>query len=81
MAGTRWQVEQAFELAKGEVGLDEYEVRTWVGWYRHITLAMFALAYLTVVRMHAQQRQQEQMRRQGGRSNRKQRAQRARTHA
>lgn len=55
VAGTRWQVEQAFELAKGEVGLDEYEVRTWVGWYRHITLAMFALAYLTVVRQHARQ--------------------------
>ena len=53
VAGTRWQVEQAFELAKGEVGLDEYEVRTWTGWYRHITLAMFALAYLTVVRRHA----------------------------
>jgi SRSO17 transposase len=57
VAGTRWQVEQAFELAKGEVGLDEYEVRTWTGWYRHITLAMFALAYLTVVRQHAQQAQ------------------------
>jgi SRSO17 transposase len=55
VAGTRWQVEQAFELAKGEVGLDEYEVRTWTGWYRHITLAMFALAYLSVVRRHAQQ--------------------------
>ena len=54
VAGTRWQVEQAFELAKGEGGLDEYEVRTWVGWYRHITLTMFALAYLTVVRLHAQ---------------------------
>ena len=53
VAGTRWQVEQAFELAKGEVGLDEYEVRTWTGWYRHVTLAMFALAYLTVVRQHA----------------------------
>jgi SRSO17 transposase len=78
VAGTRWQVEQAFELAKGEVGLDEYEVRTWVGWYRHITLALFALAYLTVVRMHAHQ---EQTRRQGGRSNRKQRAKEARAHA
>jgi SRSO17 transposase len=55
VAGTRWQVEQAFALAKGEVGLDEYEVRTWTGWYRHVTLAMFALAYLTVVRLHAQQ--------------------------
>ncbi len=67
IAGTRWQVEQAFELAKGEVGLDEYEVRTWVGWYRHITLAMFALAYLTVVRLHARQAQPGQ----GGRTNRK----------
>jgi SRSO17 transposase len=53
VARTRWQVEQAFELAKGEVGLDEYEVRTWTGWYRHVTLAMFALAYLTVVRQRA----------------------------
>lgn len=53
VAGTRWQVEQAFELAKQEVGLDEYEVRHWTGWYRHITLAMLALAYLTVVRRHA----------------------------
>ncbi len=59
VAGTRWQVEQAFELAKGEVGLDEYEVRTWVGWYRHITLAMFALAYLAVVRQHAEHVQQK----------------------
>lgn len=73
VAGTRWQVEQAFELAKGEVGLDEYEVRTWGGWYRHITLAMFALAYLTVVRLHAHQA------RQGGRTNRKQQAARTRT--
>ena len=71
VAGTRWQVEQAFELAKGEVGLDEYEVRTWVGWYRHITLAMFALAYLTLVRVHAQQAQQG---RHGGRKNTKQQA-------
>jgi SRSO17 transposase len=53
VAGTRWQVEHAFELAKQEVGLDEYEVRHWTGWYRHITLAMLALAYLTVVRRHA----------------------------
>jgi SRSO17 transposase len=68
VAGTRWQVEQAFELAKGEVGLDEYEVRTWVGWYRHITLAMFALTYLTVVRRHAQQGQGSAK---GGRTSRK----------
>jgi SRSO17 transposase len=68
VAGTRWQVEQAFELAKGEVGLDEYEVRTWTGWYRHITLALFALAYLSVVRVHAQPGQTG---RQGGRTHRK----------
>ena len=48
-AGSRWQVEEAIELAKQQVGLDEYEVRHWRGWYRHITLAMFALAFLTVV--------------------------------
>ena len=53
IAGTRWQVEDAFELAKGEVGLDEYEVRHWVGWYRHTTLAMLARAYLTVVKVQA----------------------------
>jgi SRSO17 transposase len=82
VAGTRWQVEQAFELAKGEVGLDEYEVRTWTGWYRHVTLAMFALAYLTVVRLQAQRAQQTQQRRQRGRVNRKRQArQQARTHA
>jgi SRSO17 transposase len=74
VAGTRWQVEQAFELAKGEVGLDEYEVRTWTGWYRHVTLAMFALAYLTVVRLHAHRAQRLQQGRQGGRANRKQQA-------
>ena len=38
------------ETAKGEVGLDHYEVRSWVGWYRHITLAMTALAFLAVTR-------------------------------
>lgn len=71
VAGMRWQVEQAFELAKGEVGPDEYEVRTWVGWYRHITLAMFALAYLTVVRQHARQPRQPRQPAKKGRSHRK----------
>jgi SRSO17 transposase len=50
VAGRRWTVEESLELAKGEVGLDHYEVRRWEGWYRHITLAMFALAYLAVLR-------------------------------
>ena len=49
-AGTRWAIEISFEAAKGEVGLDQYEVRSWTGWYRHITLAMWAYALLSVVR-------------------------------
>jgi SRSO17 transposase len=53
VAGMRWTLEEGFEAAKGEVGLDQYEVRSWTGWYRHITLAMLALAYLTVVRKAA----------------------------
>ena len=50
VAGSRWTVESSFEVAKGEVGLDQYEVRSWTAWYRHITLAMWALALLTVMR-------------------------------
>ena len=46
VAGTRWASEECFEEAKGQVGLDQYEVRRWDGWYRHITLAMLAHAYL-----------------------------------
>jgi SRSO17 transposase len=52
-AGTRWAIEESFETAKGEVGLDHYEVRRWPGWYRHITLALLAHAYLTVTRAAA----------------------------
>jgi SRSO17 transposase len=50
VAGTRWTIEACFEAAKGEVGLDGYEVRSWTGWHRHVTLAMLAHAYLAVVR-------------------------------
>jgi SRSO17 transposase len=50
VAGTRWAIEESFESAKGEVGLDHYEVRRWPGWYRHITLALLAHAYLAVTR-------------------------------
>ncbi len=57
VAGQRWKVEECFELAKDEVGLDQYEVRHWTGWYRHITLAMWALAFLTVTRAQAVQLQ------------------------
>ena len=50
VAGQRWTIETCFEAAKGEVGLDQYEVRSWTGWHRHITLAMLAHAYLAAVR-------------------------------
>ena len=50
VAGTRWAIEACFEAAKGEVGLDQYEVRSWTGWHRHVTLAMLAHAYLAVLR-------------------------------
>ena len=53
VAGVRWTVESCFETAKGEVGLDQYEVRSWTGWHRHITLAMLAHAYLAVLRKAA----------------------------
>ena len=53
VAGTRWAVEESLETAKGDVGLDQYEVRKWSGWYRHITLALLAHAFLTVTRAQA----------------------------
>ncbi len=54
IAGRRWSIEDCFEAAKGEVGLDEYEVRKWDGWQRHITLCLLAHAYLAVVRSVAE---------------------------
>ena len=53
VAGTRWAIEQAFEEAKQEVGLDEYEVRKYDAWYRYVTLALFAHAFLAAVRTQA----------------------------
>jgi SRSO17 transposase len=43
-AGSRWTIEDTFKLAKGQAGLDHYETRSWRGWHRHITLALWALA-------------------------------------
>jgi SRSO17 transposase len=53
VAGTRWVIEDGFQQAKGEVGLDHYEVRRWPGWYRHITLALLAHAFLVLTRTTA----------------------------
>ncbi|MEV5049387.1 IS701 family transposase [Streptomyces griseoincarnatus] len=50
VAAARWAVEECFQTAKGECGLDHYQVRLYRAWYRHITLSMAALAYLTALR-------------------------------
>jgi SRSO17 transposase len=53
VAGTRWTIEEGFQRAK-EVGLDQYEVRRWEGWYRHTTLCLLAHAFLEVTRAAAE---------------------------
>lgn len=50
IAGSRWAVEECFQSAKQECGLDDYQVRRYPGWHRHMTLAMAAHACLTVLR-------------------------------
>jgi SRSO17 transposase len=50
VAGARWSIETAIEEAKGETGLDEYEVRYWHSWHRHVTLSMMAHAWLASIR-------------------------------
>jgi SRSO17 transposase len=66
VAGQRWTVEEGFELGKDEVGLDHYEVRHWIGWYRHITLAMWALAYLAVTESQVAQATRQKKRSRAG---------------
>jgi SRSO17 transposase len=56
IASTRYTVEQCIEEAKGETGLDEYEVRFWYSWHRHITLSMMAHAWLTSIRQQEQEK-------------------------
>jgi SRSO17 transposase len=56
VASTRYTVEQCIEEAKGETGLDEYEVRFWHSWYRHITLSMMAHAWLAHIRQLEQEK-------------------------
>jgi len=56
IAGIRWSTEENFQAGKGLAGLDEHQVRTWTSWHRWVTLAMLALAFLTVAALaeHAQ---------------------------
>jgi SRSO17 transposase len=49
-AGARWAVEESFQTAKNEAGLDQYQVRRYDAWYAHITLAMAAAAFLAITR-------------------------------
>jgi SRSO17 transposase len=53
IAGSRWMVEECFQTAKNETGLDHYQVRGYTAWYRHITLSMAALAFLAILRAEA----------------------------
>jgi SRSO17 transposase len=55
VAGARWAIEECFQTAKNEAGLDHYQVRTWRAWYAHITLAMLALAHLAATRAREHQ--------------------------
>lgn len=50
VAGQRWAIEECLEIGKSDCGLDEYEVRSWHCWYRHVTLSLFALATAAVIR-------------------------------
>jgi len=63
VAGGRWRIEEGYEQAKGEVGLDQYEVRGFRAWYRHVTLALLAHAVLVVLRARAmaQEKKKEQI--------------------
>ena len=49
VAASRWTVEECFQTGKNEAGLDHYQVRDYTAWYRHMTLSMIALAFLTII--------------------------------
>ncbi len=61
VAGMRWAIETGFEALKGEAGLDEYETRSWTGWYRHITLSLLAHAFLSAIRAREAEKGAKQM--------------------
>ena len=63
LAGSRWRIEEGYEQAKGEVGLDQYEVRGFRAWYRYVTLALLAYAALVVMQgqVRAQEKKGEQL--------------------
>ncbi|CAM01633.1 transposase [Saccharopolyspora erythraea NRRL 2338] len=54
VAGSRWAIEECFQTAKNETGLDHYQARGYTAWYRHITLSMAAATFLVITRHTAQ---------------------------
>lgn len=58
VAGRRWAIEQGFETSKQEIGLDQYEVRTYAAWYRFMTLTLYAHAFLAAMRARQTPRKQ-----------------------
>jgi SRSO17 transposase len=66
VVGCRWGVEETFQFAKNETGLDHYQVRRYDAWYRHVTLSMLAAAFLTVTAHHERIRDQKGARRTTG---------------
>jgi len=59
VAGLRWTIEECFQSAKGETGLDHCEARSWHGWHRHMTLSMLALAFLSALRARLKEMQSD----------------------
>jgi SRSO17 transposase len=57
VAGLRWTIEECFQSAKGETGLDHCEARSWHGWHRHMTLSMLAFAFLASLRARLKEAQ------------------------
>ena len=53
--GYRWSIEDSFETAKNEFGLDHNETRSWHGWHRHVSLVMMAFAMMAAIRLQANQ--------------------------
>jgi SRSO17 transposase len=51
--GCRWSIEDSFETAKNEFGLDHNETRSWHGWHRHVSLVMLAFAMMAAIRQRA----------------------------
>jgi SRSO17 transposase len=57
VCGMRWPIESCFEEAKGELGMDQYEMRFWAGWYHHMTLVILAHHFLVRPQQRLNQRE------------------------